>query len=60
MNNQPTKELVRNWLQQRRTSSYPPPDIDQIRRQLGWTFAEKILKHTNLRAGYQLDGIRPW
>jgi len=50
MDNQPTKEVVRNWLQQRRTTSEPPPDIDQIRRQLGWTLVKKMQELTNLKA----------
>lgn len=33
---QPDKEAVREWLKQRRTTSTPPPDNEQIRRELGW------------------------
>ena len=52
MDNQPTKEVVRNWLQQRSITSDPLPDIDQIRRQLGWTLAKKMQELTHLKAGY--------
>lgn len=37
MENQPTKERIRAWLQQRWLKHEPPPEMDQIRRQLGWT-----------------------
>lgn len=32
----PTKEEVRQYLQQRQAEHRPPPDLQQIRRQLGW------------------------
>lgn len=32
----PTKEQVRAWLAERRQAGLPPPDCEQIRRQLGW------------------------
>lgn len=32
----PTKEEVRKYMQQRQSEHRPPPDIKQIRRQLGW------------------------
>ena len=37
MDNQPSKERIRAWLQQRWQDHEPPPDMEQIRRQLGWT-----------------------
>ena len=40
MNNQSTKELIRAWLKQRREHPEPPPALEQIRRQVGWTQAE--------------------
>jgi hypothetical protein len=42
MDNRPLKELVREWMQQRQTRPAPLPDLEQIRRQLGWKLAEKI------------------
>ncbi len=32
----PSKESVRQFMQQRRTEQRPPPDVQTIRRQLGW------------------------
>lgn len=32
----PCKEAVRAWLRARRQANAPPPDIAQIRRELGW------------------------
>lgn len=32
----PTKEEVRQYMQQRQAEHRPPPDLQQIRRQLGW------------------------
>lgn len=32
----PTKERVREWMNERRQSHAPLPDRDEIRRQLGW------------------------
>lgn len=37
MDNHPTKERVREWLQQRWLRHEPPPEMEQIQRQLGWT-----------------------
>ncbi len=34
---QPTKEQVRQYLEQRQSERTPPPSIQEIRRQLGWT-----------------------
>lgn len=33
---QPTKELVRKWLKAELEQRRPPPDPEQIRRELGW------------------------
>jgi hypothetical protein len=32
----PTKEAVRKYMQLRQAEHRPPPDMKQIRRQLGW------------------------
>jgi hypothetical protein len=40
MNNQSTKELIRAWLKQRQEHPEPPPDLEQIRRQVGWAHTE--------------------
>jgi hypothetical protein len=42
MSNQPTKEIIRAWLQQRQTHREPLPSNEQIRRQLGWSLAESV------------------
>jgi hypothetical protein len=31
-----TKEVVRDWLDERSRSDDPPPSRDEIRRQMGW------------------------
>ena len=33
---QPAKELVRKWLKAELAQRRPPPDPEQIRRELGW------------------------
>ncbi|MES2117420.1 MAG: hypothetical protein V4578_19825 [Pseudomonadota bacterium] len=33
---QPSKEQVRQYMEQRRAANDPPPSMDEIRRQLGW------------------------
>ncbi len=33
---QPSKEIVRTWLRARIEQRRPPPDPQQIRRELGW------------------------
>jgi hypothetical protein len=33
---QPSKECVREWLRARIAARRPPPDAQQIRRELGW------------------------
>lgn len=32
----PTKQQVRDWMQQRQAEHKPPPTPEQIRRELGW------------------------
>jgi len=34
--NKPTKEQVREYMQQRKTETNPPKSPEEIRRQLGW------------------------
>ncbi len=34
--NRPSKQQVRTWLTDRQNLHSPLPDIDQIRRELGW------------------------
>jgi hypothetical protein len=34
--NQPSKESVRLWMRERIAQRRPPPDPQQIRRELGW------------------------
>jgi hypothetical protein len=36
---QPSKESVRQWLRARLATRVPPPDPQQIRRELGWELA---------------------
>lgn len=38
--NAPDKQQIRDWLRHRRTMNTPPPGIEQIRRELGWTAAQ--------------------
>jgi hypothetical protein len=38
---QPTKEQVREWLNRRQKNPERLPDIEQIRREVGWTIAER-------------------
>jgi hypothetical protein len=33
---QPTKQQVREYMERRRTERRAPPDLAQIRRELGW------------------------
>ena len=33
---QPSKEDVRDWLKRELAEQRPPPDVKQIRRELGW------------------------
>jgi hypothetical protein len=34
--NKPVKEKVREWLRREISERRPPPDIDEIRRNMGW------------------------
>jgi hypothetical protein len=36
MQQKPSKEAARAYMQQRQRDRTPPPSIDEIRRQLGW------------------------
>lgn len=36
----PSKQQVRDYMQQRRTEHTPPPDPAEIRRQLGWSLKQ--------------------
>jgi hypothetical protein len=36
---QPSKQCIREWLRHRQLKNGPPPDLAQIRRELGWTMA---------------------
>lgn len=40
-NKQPSKEAIREWMTQRQVKSAPLPDLDQIRRELGWKFLDE-------------------
>lgn len=35
-NTTPCKEIIRDWLRQRRLSAAPPPSIAQIQQAIGW------------------------
>ena len=41
---QPTKQLVRAYLERRSHDSKPPPTPEEIRRQLGWGLAMPGMK----------------
>lgn len=43
-NQKPSKENVRNYLQQRIEKKLPPPSIEEIRRVLGWGLKEQKTK----------------
>ena len=38
---QPTKQDVRDWLKHEVARHRPPPDLEQIRRELGWEMLQK-------------------
>jgi len=38
---QPSKEVVRLWLQNKLEARCPPPDPQQIRRELGWDLTRR-------------------
>ena len=40
--NQPTKESVRAWLRAEIALRRPPPDPQQIRRELGWELIKVV------------------
>lgn len=40
----PSKEQVREWLRQETTQHRPPPDPNEIRRQLDWFLTEREYK----------------
>lgn len=44
----PTKEQVREYMEQRQVAHKPPPSRDEIRRQLGW---DLIAAERNEQAG---------
>lgn len=37
----PSKEVVREWLRHEIALHRPPPDIKQIRRELGWDLVQR-------------------
>jgi hypothetical protein len=39
---QPSKESVRTWLRARLATRTPPPDPQQIRRELGWELVRVV------------------
>lgn len=41
---QPDKKSVRDWLAQRQVKSTPLPDLEQIRRELGWKLVQQTRK----------------
>lgn len=41
---QPSKEAVRQYMQRQVTEHRPPPDMKQIRRELGWEL--EIMRRT--------------
>jgi len=55
---QTSKEKVREWLQHRRLDKAPLPDIEQIRRELGWQpsdpdpLTKKISSHEFVRFSF--------
>lgn len=36
----PSNEQVRSWMQQRQMDRTPPPEPEQVRRELGWHMVE--------------------
>lgn len=41
---QPSKEVVRHWMQERTKERQPLPSREEIRRQLGWNLIEAARK----------------
>jgi hypothetical protein len=39
---QPSKESVRQWLRARLATRQPPPEPQQIRRELGWELVRTV------------------
>lgn len=44
MQQKPTKEQTRTYMQQRQRANTPPPSIEEIRRQLGWGLVGKAAR----------------
>lgn len=40
--NRPGKERVREWLMRRLANPAPPPNLEQIRRELGWSLVKPL------------------
>lgn len=59
MNDQSTKMLIRKWLKERQTASVPPPDIDQIRREMGWDQARMERGIDTVSAGAVVNSYEP-
>lgn len=61
MNHQLTKELVRAWLHKRQVSNEPPPDMEQIRCEVGWNAAktehEKTVPTATCPRGQLAEGL---
>jgi hypothetical protein len=57
---QPSKEVVREWLHREVSKHRPPPDIKQIRRELGWGLEEAA--HDANRPRYEIPDapIKPF
>jgi hypothetical protein len=45
----PAKEQVREWLREGIAQHRPPPDLHEIRRQLGWALKEEECQAHRLR-----------
>jgi len=48
---QPSKEAVRQWLQTQLDARRPPPDPQQIRRELGWEMCREERGEAPYRMG---------
>lgn len=42
---QPTKELIRQWLMDRQNHPRPLPTIEQVKSELGWHFSKSLTAH---------------
>ncbi len=58
MSNPLSKELVRAWLKRRLENREPPPELDQIRREVGWDDTGKKMEK-ELDKGKQELVLRP-